>query len=122
MSRLPKTPLSYRDVLTTFPDPQAKRLPLDAKWSGPVPLSYDRMAALVTEAHEERARHLRAMLAIAARGMATPFLAAARSWRTWRIRRRDREELAQLDDRALRDIGITRYDALMADRQTPRRD
>jgi uncharacterized protein YjiS (DUF1127 family) len=32
--------------------------------------------------------------------------------RTWRQRFRDREALAQLDDRSLRDIGLTRCDAL----------
>jgi uncharacterized protein YjiS (DUF1127 family) len=30
----------------------------------------------------------------------------------WRRRLRDRRELALLDDRSLRDIGLTRYDAL----------
>jgi uncharacterized protein YjiS (DUF1127 family) len=31
---------------------------------------------------------------------------------TWRRRLRDRRELALLDERSLRDIGLTRYDAL----------
>jgi uncharacterized protein YjiS (DUF1127 family) len=32
-------------------------------------------------------------------------------WREWRRRARDRAELASLDDRMLRDIGLTRSDA-----------
>lgn len=31
--------------------------------------------------------------------------------RTWRRRRRDRREMARLDDRTLKDIGLTRTDA-----------
>jgi uncharacterized protein YjiS (DUF1127 family) len=30
---------------------------------------------------------------------------------TWRQRLRDRQQLAEMDDRSLRDIGLTRYDA-----------
>jgi uncharacterized protein YjiS (DUF1127 family) len=30
---------------------------------------------------------------------------------TWRQRLRDRQRLAEMDDRSLRDIGLTRYDA-----------
>ena len=32
-------------------------------------------------------------------------------WREWRRRARDRAELANLDDRMLKDIGLTRGDA-----------
>ena len=45
-----------------------------------------------------------AMLGAAARGVATTL-------QQWRQRRRSRRELARLDDRALRDIGLTRGDA-----------
>lgn len=61
-----------------------------------------------------------------ARSMALPVRSAARDcgrpasyWRrtlallrTWRQRFRGREELALLDNRSLRDIGLTRCDAL----------
>jgi uncharacterized protein YjiS (DUF1127 family) len=77
------------------------------------------MVDLVTEAREDRARHLRIAFAKAVRLATAPFVAAAKSWR---VRQRDREELAQLDDRALRDMGISRYDAIMAGRGRPRRD
>lgn len=53
---------------------------------------------------------------------AAPFRALARVWRVWRKRERDREELLQLDDRALKDMGISRYDALMAGKGDHRRD
>jgi len=33
------------------------------------------------------------------------------TWRAWRRRARDRAELAGLDDRMLKDIGLTRGDA-----------
>lgn len=33
------------------------------------------------------------------------------TWREWRRRARDRAELARLDDRMLKDIGLTRGDA-----------
>lgn len=116
MSRLPKTPLSYREVLTAFPAQRPLPLPLGAKWTGPVPLSHDRMADLVTQARDERARHLGTAIAVLARMAAAPLGVALRVWRTWRQRRREREELAQLDDRALRDIGLSRYDVTMAAR------
>ena len=122
MSKLPKTHQSYREILVTFPAGKATPLPLGAKWAGPVPLSHDHMVDLVTEAREDRARHLRIAFAKAVRLAAAPFAAAAKSWRAWRVRQRDREELAQLDDRALRDMGISRYDAIMADRGQFRRD
>lgn len=118
MSQLPKTP-DYREILATFAARQTTSLPLGAKWAGPVPLSHDHMANLVTEACEDRARHLRAVIVMIARLASTHFLAAAKSWR---VRRRDQEELAQLDDRALRDMGITRYDAIMAGRGQFHRD
>jgi uncharacterized protein YjiS (DUF1127 family) len=35
----------------------------------------------------------------------------------WRVRSYDRDELAKLDDRQLRDIGLTRYDALQEARK-----
>lgn len=61
-----------------------------------------------------------------ARSMALPARRAAREckrppshlgrvlalFRTWRQRFRGREALARLDDRSLRDIGLTRCDAL----------
>lgn len=122
MSRLPKTPQSYREILATFPAGQATPLPLGAKWTGPVPLSHDHMVDLVAEARESRARHLRIAFRKVVRLAASPFIAAAKSWRAWRVRQRDRQELAQLDDRALRDMGISRYDAIMADRGQFRRD
>lgn len=116
MSRLPKTPLSYREVLTTFPAQRPLPLPLGAKWTGPVPLSQDRMADLVTQARDERARHLGTAIVVLVRVATVPLGAAFRLWRAWRLRRREREELAQLDDRALRDIGLSRYDLTMAAR------
>lgn len=116
MSRLPKPPLSYREVLTAFPARRPLPLPLGAKWTGPVPLSRDRMADLVTQARDERARHLGTAIAVLVRMAAAPLGGAMRAWRTWRLRRREREELAQLDDRALRDIGLSRYDVTMATR------
>ncbi|MHB1219425.1 MAG: DUF1127 domain-containing protein [Alphaproteobacteria bacterium] len=119
MSRLPKTSKSYREILATFPAGKATPLPLGAKWAGPVPLSHGHMVDLVTEAREDRARHLRIAFAKAARLAAAPFVAAAKSWR---VHQRDREELAQLDDRSLRDMGISRYDAIMACRSQFRRD
>jgi len=41
-----------------------------------------------------------------------PFVAAYRLIARWIERTRQREALAQLDDHTLRDIGITRFDAL----------
>jgi len=38
--------------------------------------------------------------------------------RVWRARRRGRRELAHLDDRALRDIAITRLDVLRESRKS----
>jgi uncharacterized protein YjiS (DUF1127 family) len=38
--------------------------------------------------------------------------AAVERMQTWRDRARQRRSLSQLDDRLLRDIGITRYDVL----------
>lgn len=114
-----KMPKNYREILAPFPARRTAFLPLAAKGIGPAPLSHDHMVDLVTEA---RARHLRAAFVKAARLAAAPFVAAAKSWRAWRIRQRDREELAQLDDRALRDMGISRYDAIMAGRGQFRRD
>ena len=122
MSRLPKTPKSYREILATFPAGKATPLPLGAKWAGPVPLSHGHMVDLVTEAREDRARHLRIAFAKAVRLVAAPFVAAAKSWHAWRVHQRDREELAQLDDRSLRDMGISRYDAIMVGRSQFRRD
>jgi uncharacterized protein YjiS (DUF1127 family) len=37
--------------------------------------------------------------------------------RTWRQRLRSRQELVMLDDRTLRDISLTRYDALQEARK-----
>lgn len=119
---MPKMPEHSREILAAFPARQTASLPLAAKWTGPVPLSHDHMAELVSEAREDRARHLRTAFAKAARLAASPFVAAAKSWRAWRIRQRDREELAQLDDRALRDMGLSRYDAIMAGRHEFHRD
>ena len=53
-----------------------------------------------------RARHAPALLAL---GDATQW--AADVLRQWRRRSRERAELAALDDRTLRDIGLTRADA-----------
>lgn len=122
MSKLPKASQHYREILAAFPAGEATSLPLGAKWVGPVSLSRDHTAGLVTQAHEDRARHLRIAIAIATRLTAAPFIAAAKSWRTWRTRQRDLDELAQLDDRALRDMGISRYDAMTAGRGQLRRD
>lgn len=123
MSRLPKPLQSYREILISFPPGRRETpLPLGAKWAGPVPLSHDQMVDLVTEAHENRARHLRLAAAALAHLAAAPLRAAMKSWRAWRTRQRDREELAQLDDRALRDMGISRYDAIMAGRGQRRPD
>lgn len=121
MSRLPKIP-DYREILIAFPSQQTGALPFSPKWTGPVPRSHGHVADLVTEARDDRARHLRAAIARAAHLAAAPFVAAANAWRAWRVRQRDREELAQLDDRALRDMGITRYDAIMAGRGQFHRD
>lgn len=52
-----------------------------------------------------RLRHL------SARGRANHLGRAIATLRTWRRRGRERAELAVLDDRMLRDIGITRADA-----------
>jgi uncharacterized protein YjiS (DUF1127 family) len=38
--------------------------------------------------------------------------------RVWRARRRGRRELAHLDDRALRDIAITRLDVIRESRKS----
>ncbi len=46
------------------------------------------------------------------RPLADRALRAAAVLGEWQRRRRDRGELARLDPRLLRDIGITRYDAL----------
>jgi len=45
---------------------------------------------------------------ITARGAVRRLLA---TWREWRRRARGRAQLARLDDRMLRDIGLTRADA-----------
>ena len=45
---------------------------------------------------------------LAARGVASRMLA---TWQEWRRRAHGRAELAGLDDRALKDIGLTRGDA-----------
>ena len=121
MSRLPKTPQVYSEILVTFP-PRRTTLPQAGKWAGPVPLARDHLDEIVAEAREDRARLIRATALSIARGTMAPFRALAASWRAWRARRRDLEELAQLDDRALRDMGISRYDALMAAKGEYRRD
>jgi uncharacterized protein YjiS (DUF1127 family) len=41
-----------------------------------------------------------------------PYRALLGLLRTWHHRRRQRFKLAEMDDRLLRDIGITRYDAV----------
>lgn len=119
MSRLPRTPPSYREVLTSFPAHRPVPLTLNAKWpAGPMPLSRDRIEALAAEAHDGRARHMRAVIAGIARPFAAFLRAAMTLFHDWRRRRREREELARLDDRALRDMGLSRYDVIMAGRRS----
>lgn len=122
MSRLLKTPQAYSEVLVSFPPRETAPLPHGRKWTGPVPLVRDHLDEIVAEAHEERARVMRVVALSLLRAAMVPFRALADSWRAWRVRRRALEELAQLDDRALRDIGISRYDALMAAKDGYHRD
>jgi len=46
-----------------------------------------------------------------ATGLANRIIRAADTLRTWRRRLRERDQLARLDDRMLRDIGLTPGDA-----------
>ena len=122
MSRLPKTPQTYSEILVTFPARGPAPLPQAGKWPGPVPLVREHLDEIMAEAREDRARAVReAALSLILTAIA-PFRALVRSWRAWRKRARDREELLQLDDRALGDMGISRYDVLMAGKGKRRRD
>lgn len=113
MSRLPKTPQAYSEILVAFPPRSPAPLPQAGKWPGPVPLVREHLDEIIGEAREERARVIHAAALSLVRAVAAPFRALAQSWRAWRKREREREELMQLDDRALSDMGITRYDAFM---------
>ncbi len=50
--------------------------------------------------------------ALAGTGLAWRLAAAFALIGTWHDRARERRELARLDERLLRDIGVSRYDAL----------
>jgi uncharacterized protein YjiS (DUF1127 family) len=121
VSRLPKIPQVYSEILASFP-PHRAVLPQTGKWTGPVPLVRDHLDEIVVEAREDRARFIRAAALSMTREALAPFRAMMGSWRAWRVRQRDLEELAQLDDRALRDMGISRYDVRMAAKNRYRRD
>lgn len=122
MSRLPKPPQAYSEILVSFPQRATGPLPQAGKWAGPVPLARSHLDAIVAEAREERGRLMRAAALSIVRIAIAPLHALARAWRAWRVRQRDLEELAQLDDRTLRDMGISRYDARMAAKDDDRRD
>lgn len=64
------------------------------------------MAAIHWQATQGRARQHNAVLALGDAG--NHFVATLRQWRR---RVRERGQLAQLDDRMLKDIGLTRADA-----------
>ncbi|MCX7356173.1 MAG: DUF1127 domain-containing protein [Alphaproteobacteria bacterium] len=122
MSRLPKTPRAYSEILVSFPPRATAPLPQAGKWAGPVPLVRGHLDEIVAEAREDRGRFMRAAALSTVRIAMAPLQALAGAWRAWRVRQRDLEELAQLDDRTLRDMGISRYDALMAAKDDDRRD
>ena len=122
MSRLPKTPQTYSEILVSFPPRAAHPLPQTGKWSGPVPLVRDHLDEIVTKAREDRAHFIRATGVSLWRTAMAPFHALADTWRVWRVRQRDLTELAQLDDRALQDMGITRYDTFLVAKGEYRRD
>ncbi len=122
MSRLPKTPQTYSEILVAFPPRSPAPLPGAGKWSGPVPLVREHLDEIVGGARVERARFMPDATLSLVRTTTTPFRALARSWLAWRKRARDLEELAQLDDRAFKDMGISRYDVLMAAKGDRRRD
>lgn len=122
MSRPPKPPQAYNEILVTFPPRRPAPLPQGGKWPGPVPLVRDHLDAIMAEAREDRARAVREAALSLIHAAIVPFRSFARFWRAWRKRERDMEELLQLDDRALSDMGISRYDALMAAKGDHRRD
>lgn len=122
MSRLPKIPQAYSEILGSFPPRATASLSQTGKWAGPVPLVRDHLDEIAAEACVDRARFMRAAARSILHAATAPFRALAGAWHTWRMRQRDLEELAQLDDRAFRDMGITRYDAFMAAKGEYRRD
>ncbi|MGE0095047.1 MAG: DUF1127 domain-containing protein [Alphaproteobacteria bacterium] len=122
MSRLPKPMQDYSEILVTLPPRGPAPLPLGGKWPGPVPLVREHLDEIVAEAREDRARAVREAAWSLIHTAIAPFRALARSWRAWRKHERDMEELLQLDDRALADMGISRYDALVAAKSARRRD
>ena len=122
MSRLPKPTQSIGEVLSLYPPRMSRSLPQAGKWTGPVPLVRDHLDEIMAEAREDRARAVHEAAWSLVHTAMTPFRALVRSWCAWRKRARDREELLQLDDRALGDMGISRYDVLMAGKGKRRRD
>jgi uncharacterized protein YjiS (DUF1127 family) len=58
------------------------------------------VATALNHATDRRTSHVRRSLAVLATLLAT-----------WRRRLRDRRALATMDERSLRDLGLTRYDA-----------
>lgn len=116
VNRLPKAPQAYSEILVAFPPRSPMPLPQDRKWPGLVSLARKHLDEIAGEARAERAQVIRAAALSLLRAAIAPFRAVAQSWHAWRKRERDLEELTRLDDRALGDMEITRYDALMADK------
>lgn len=79
----------------------------------PEPPSPDEMRRLIEAAHRERADLLRRTLH--AIGRAPGWLVGRATG--WVRCQRQREELLNLDARALRDVGLSRYDAVMEARR-----
>ena len=79
----------------------------------PEPRSPEEMRRLIEAAHRERADVLRR--ALHGVGHAPGWLVARAI--AWLRCRRARDELLDLDERALRDMGISRYDAVMETRR-----
>jgi uncharacterized protein YjiS (DUF1127 family) len=71
------------------------------------------MRRLIQRAHEDRSEMLRHTLSVLGNAPRLP-LARALAWHRCR---KAKDELAALDDNTLRDIGISRYDAVMEARR-----
>jgi uncharacterized protein YjiS (DUF1127 family) len=84
----------------------------------PVRSCRDRFPAATTHEEIDMSAHLGTKLVVLRRrehdlAFGGPITAIVERMQTWRDRARQRRSLSQLDDRLLRDIGITRYDVLI---------
>ncbi len=79
----------------------------------PEPPSAEEMRRLIERAHEDRSEALRHALSVLGNA---PRLLLVRALAWYRCRKA-KDELIRLDDQTLRDIGVSRYDAVMEARR-----